>query len=214
MSAKLLLAGPPLLFVLGVAVILAAEPVRALPRLDLAPSFEMTDPAAQPVAHVEFLGSVVLYSLVGAECDQACLATLDLVRALEPETERDWPAPFRLVTLVVEPVDRDRLRAIAGVTRSVSGRWQVLGGDAAAVRPIRQGFRVAPVTRHDGSVGFEPMLVLVDPAGFVRTEYRAPLPDRTALLADLGVLQEEIANARGPKRLVYEAVHFITCRVR
>ena len=214
MSTKLLLAGPPLLFLLGVAVILAAEPVRALPRLDLAPSFELTDPAAQPVAHVEFLGSVVLYSLVRAECDPACLATLDLMRALELETEREWPAPVRLVTLVVEPADRDRLQALAEVTRSRSGRWQVLGGDAAAVRPIRQGFRVAPVTRNDGSTGIAPMLVLVDPAGFVRVEYRAPLPDLTAVLTDLALLQEEIAETRGPKRLVYEAVHFITCRVR
>ncbi len=211
---RLLLAGPPLLFVLGVFVVFAAEPARVLPRLDLAPSFQLTDPAARPVSGEDFLGSVVLYSFVGARCDESCRATLDLVRALEPVTEQDWSVPVRLVTVIVEPTDPEGIQAIAAETRSSSGNWQVLGGDETSVRLVRQGFRMPLVAGAEGMANVEPMLVLVDPAGIVRAEYRAPLPASEVLKADLAVLQEEIANSRGAKRLLYEGLHLFTCRVQ
>ena len=214
MSTKLLLAGPPLLFVLGVFVVFAAEPARVLPRLYLAPSFKLTDPAARSVSGDDFLGSVVLYSFVGARCDESCTATLDLVRALEPETEQGWPVPVRLVTVLVEPADPEQMKALAAETRSSSGNWQVLGGDEAAVRLVRQGFRVPLLAGAGGTARVEPMLVLVDPAGIVRAEYRAPLPASDVLKADLAVLQEEIANSRGAKRLLFEGLHLFTCRAR
>ncbi|MCM8750262.1 SCO family protein [Thermomicrobiaceae bacterium CFH 74404] len=213
MSTKLLLAGPPLLLILGVFIVFAAEPPRVLPRLDLAPSFQLTDPAGQPVSGDNLLGSMVLYSFVGARCDTSCASTLDLLRTLEPETMRGRTVPVRLVTIIAEPADLEQIRAIASVARPSSGNWLVLGGDDTAVRLARQGFRVPVLAGGTGASSIEPTLVLVDPAGIVRAVYRAPLPASSAVKDDLAVLERELASARGPKRLLYEGLHLFTCRV-
>uniref|UniRef100_A0A831TG39 Thioredoxin domain-containing protein n=1 Tax=Thermorudis peleae TaxID=1382356 RepID=A0A831TG39_9BACT len=213
MDTKLLLAGPPILLVLGALLVFAVEPARVLPRLDLAPNYQLTGQDAQPVSGTDFLGSVVLYSFVDAQCDEACAATLDLMRALEPETRKEWAAPVRLVTVVVEPVNLERLQAIAATTGASSDTWSVLGGDETASRLVRQGFRVPVAVRADGTSRVDPLLVLVDPAGVVRAVYRAPLPAPAVVQDDLRVLEKEIAGARGVKRLLYEGLHRLTCRV-
>lgn len=208
---RLLLAAPPLLLIIGLFVLFATEPVRALPRLDLAPSFRLSDAGGRPVTSEALLGSVVLYSFVGAECDEACTAALALARAVEPEVTRDWAVPVRLVTVVVEPVDSATLQQVATATGASSGQWLVVGGDETAVRLVRQGFAVPVATGADGRSRVEPVLVLVDPAGIVRAVYRTPLPPADVLRDDLTVLQDELASAQGAKRYVYEALHLFTC---
>lgn len=210
----LLLQVVPLLAAVGVIIIALVGPPRVLPRLDLAPSFRLTDSAGRQVTSEDLRGAIVVYSFVGAACDASCQQVLRVLKELEKETAVGGAATVRLVTIVTEELSPRELEALAAEVGSSSGNWLILGGDERATRLAREAFGVPVVRMPSGSTRVEPYLVLVDPVGMVRAEYRAPLPSADVLREDLTVLEDEIANSRGAMRYFYEGMHLFTCTTR
>ena len=62
-------------------------------------------------------------------------------------------------------------------------------------------------------VAFDPMLVLVDGWGVIRGEYKYQTltSDADKIVRHLGILGEELRNAKGAASLAYEAAHFFLC---
>jgi len=197
-----------------VLVVALVGPPRVLPRLDLAPAFRLTDSAGRRVTSEDLRGTVVVYSFIGATCDVSCQELLSLLRELKGETTAAWAAPVRLVTIVTEEVSEGELEALAAEAGGATGNWLILGGDEQAARSVREAFRVPTVRVPSGSTRVEPYLVLVDPTGIVRAEYRAPLPPADVLRNDLAALENEIVNSLGAMRYFYEGMHLFTCTTR
>jgi hypothetical protein len=114
-----------------------------------------------------------------------------------------------LIWIASEPVSREQLAVLSETLAQHGHPWRVLGSsDRRELDLTLSGFRVP---RHpDGTV--DPIIVIVDPLGIVRAEYRiAPSPEM--LTRDLEALEQEVRESRGVRRYLYEAAHLFRCYV-
>ncbi len=183
---------------------------RVLPRARIAPGFALVDASGTRVSSDSLRGQIVLVTFGPAECDENC---------------RDWSAsiaeqlsdvaidqPVTSLWIVGEPVSPPALEAVAGALAESPIPWRVVGTqDARDLELVLAGFRVPRAGIASGGP-IEPVVVVIDPTGIVRAEYRTTAAIR-ALPGDLAALDREIRESRGFRRYLYEAAHLFTCTV-
>lgn len=182
---------------------------RVLPRLRVAPAFVLTSATGQTVTSEQLRGKVLVIAFAPTACTLPCSALAQNV-----ETALGQGAgtiAIQPIWIVTDPVNTDSLAVKASELNQNLG-WLVLSQtDSSHLELVLQYFRV-PRYNLAGSQVSDPYLVLVDPAGIVRAEYRIA-PDPTVLTNDLGALEREIRESRGFRRYLYEAAHLFTCSV-
>lgn len=183
---------------------------RVLPRLRVAPGFGLVAADGNRVSSDDLRGQIVLVTFGPARCDERCAAwSSRLAEALTGDTVG---SSIRAIWIVTEPSDTTRLVTLERELAASGVSWRVLGtSDERELELVLAGFRVPrQVSEHGTAV--DPVLVVVDPVGIVRAEYRTA-PTATMLQGDLTALVEEIRNSRGARRYLYEAAHLFTCNL-
>ncbi len=181
---------------------------RVLPRLRVAPGFALTASDGAIVSSDQLRGQVLVVVFAPSTCASSCGPLLQLA-ADAVERARDGTTDIRPIWLVTDPVDTATLAYLADQAPA-SGTWVVLGDSRSEdLDRILDAFRVPRRVAGDRAV-VDPALVIVDPLGIVRAEYRS-LPEAGVLAGDLDALTREIRNSRGLRRYLYEAAHLFTC---
>ncbi|MCX2726453.1 SCO family protein [Thermomicrobium sp. 4228-Ro] len=183
---------------------------RVLPRLRVAPGFGLVDAAGNRVSSDDLRGQIVLVTFGPVRCDERCTEwSSRLAEALAGDTSG---RSMRAIWIVTEPSDATRLATLQRELATSGFPWLVLGtSDERELELVLAGFRVPrQVSQHGTTV--DPVLVVVDPVGIVRAEYRTA-PTATVLQGDLAALAQEIRNSRGARRYLYEAAHLFTCNL-
>ena len=200
---------------LGVIIFVTFQPVKVLPRLQLAPGFSLLDQAGAPVTSESLRGTLTLYSFSYAHCLGECESPAPLLRELQTAlAEEDLGVPIRLVTITVDP-ERDTpaaLRAYGQQAGADFTRWSFLTGSAKAVATVVSGgFDVFARPQTDGSFLLDKRLWLVDGWGIKRAEYASYWPTPARVLRDLRLVAAEARNSTGWAKYAYDAAHFFGC---
>ncbi|MCX7622444.1 MAG: SCO family protein [Thermomicrobium sp.] len=181
---------------------------RVLPRLRVAPGFGLVDATGQRLSSDALRGQVVLVTFGPAACDDRCREWSRLLAERLVAVRSDRPVTY--LWIVTDPVDPAELGALAGTLDASLVPWRVLGSsEQRELDLVLAGFRVP---RPTGGATVDPVLIVVDPAGIVRAEYRTA-PATRALASDLEALERELRESRGVRRYLYEAAHLFTCNV-
>ncbi len=194
------------------------QPVQVLPRIRLAPGFALVDQDGQTLTSEDLRGSVVLYSFYYTRCARDCqqvIPTLQIIqkglKSISSET------PLRVVTISFDPEHDtpEQLRAFAAQVGADPAIWRFafLEDPKRLKYLIGGGFEVFYEPRPDGTFDFDPVFILVDPLGIIRGEYRYRTlsPDHERILRHVNVLLDEIRNAKGAAKGLYEAAHLFLC---
>ncbi|MBP7692688.1 MAG: SCO family protein [Anaerolineales bacterium] len=206
------LAGAPLL---GVLLFVTFQPVKVLPRLQLAPGFVLVDQDGAPVTSDSLRGALTLYSFSYARCGGACESPAPLLGELQAAlAQEDLGVPVRLVTVTVDP-EHDTpavLRAYGQQVGADFTRWSFLTGPAPAVAAlVTGGFDVFAKPQTDGTLILDTRLWLVDGWGIKRAEYSSYWPAPARVLRDLRLVAAEARNSAGWAKYAYDAAHFFGC---
>lgn len=212
------IAVPGALLLIGVMAFAIFEPIQVLPRMRVAPGYSLVDQTATPFTSEDVRGDVVLYSFGYADCTEACTgmeATVREVRDRIGEVDLG-DVDVRFVTVSLDPGD-DTPTALAAKAAAVGADGEVwryaTGAPDHVTNVLRSGFKAWYDPQDDGSISFDPMLVLVDGWGVIRGEYRYQTlsSDADKIVRHLGILGEELRNASGAASIAYEAAHFFLC---
>ena len=204
----------------GILAFATLKPIRVLPRIRLAPGFSMVDQDGNQLTSEDLRGTVTLYTFTYTRCQssqcQSLLNTLKEVDRRLPETGLE-DVPFRIVVVSFDPQHDTpaRLRAFAREQQVDLNRWSfVTHPDPVRLRyVIGGGFEVYYAPTEDGEFEFDTAYILVDGWGIIRGEYRYQtlVPDTDRIVRHLGVLAQEIREAKGAAKVAYEAAHLFLC---
>ncbi len=212
------IAVPGALVLLAVMAFAIFEPIQVLPRLRIGPGYSLIDQSSAPFTSEDVRGEVVLYSFTHADCGDDCTSmetTVQEVRDRLDEVDLG-DVDMRFVTLTLDPAnDTPEVLARQAERLGADGdEWLLATGDPDHMaNVIRSGLRTWYETEDDGSISFDPALVLVDGWGVVRGEYRYQTlrPDADKIVRHLNILGDELRNAKGAASVAYEAAHFFLC---
>ena len=187
-----------------------------LPRLGVSPGFALIDQAGQTVTSEDLRGSVVVYSFgytgCAADCDET-FATLNDAQGRLADLDLPPEAPVEFVTISLDPA-RDSPGQLAGFIAAnglTAPNWRFLTGDPGVLHAVLgHGFEVVYEELPDGTLRFEPTIILVDDRGIVRAEYRDELPSTERLARDVESVVNEATTA-GVSGMVYGAAHLFGC---
>jgi protein SCO1/2 len=205
-------------FVIGVVAFATLQPIKVLPRIRPAPAFTVTDQSGQRLTNEDVRGQVVLYAFGYADCGAACEPVYTIMQAVQSQAAQLSAGgfPVLLVTMLFDPGPEARaaMLAVAQAHGADPARWRVVSGEPAGLKQtIGGGFEVYYAARPGGGYTFEPAIVLVDPLGIIRGEYRSQAQnlDAVVILRQIEALERELRDTSGANRLVYEAAHFFLC---
>lgn len=206
----------PVLVAGGLVGFFSLRAYGVLPRLGVGPGFALVDQSGATVTSEDLRGSVVVYSFGYTGCEADCAATYETIRAVQARVaELGLPteAPVEFVTISLDPERESPVQAasFASAGGPAAANWRFLTGDPAALKTIvGHGFEVAYTERSDGSLQFEPTIILVDDRGIVRAEYRDELPTTSRLARAVESVVNEATSA-GVSGMVYGAAHLFGC---
>jgi protein SCO1/2 len=195
------------------------QPIKVLPRMQLAPAFNLTDQNDARLTSEELRGKFVLYNFTYVNCPAPCYnlnKTMQEIQTRLSEAELgDIQVEF--ITISFDP-DRDTsatLRTYADSIGTDTKQWRFATNTNKALLKtiIGSGFETYYEDKGDGKFAFDPSFVLVDGWGIVRAEYRyhAEVSDADRIIRHLSVLAEEVRNSTGTAKLAYEAAHLFLC---
>jgi protein SCO1/2 len=195
------------------------QPIKVLPRMQLAPAFNLTDQNDARLTSEELRGKFVLYNFTYVNCPAPCYnlnKTMQEIQTRLSEAELgDIQVEF--ITISFDP-DRDTsatLRTYADSIGADTKQWRFATNTNKALLKtiIGSGFETYYEDKGDGKFAFDPSFVLVDGWGIVRAEYRyhAEVSDADRIIRHLSVLAEEVRNSTGTAKLAYEAAHLFLC---
>ena len=206
------------LLALAVFAFKVFQPVQVLPRIRLAPGFALVDQDGQRVTSEDMRGAVALYSFYYTRCTQDCQQIIPTLQAIQAGLQSlPSETPLRMLTISFDPAHDTpaRLRAFAAQVGADPNIWRfaTLDDPQRLKYLIGGGFEAFYQPRPDGSFSFDPVFVLVDPVGIIRGEYRYRTlsPDHERILRHIRVLLDEIRNAKGAAKGLYEAAHLFLC---
>ena len=191
------------------------KPVVVLPRIGLAPGFNLVDQAGEQISNEHLRGGIALYNFTYADCDGDCPQTSPLMAEVQEgvmalETNG---IPVHLVTMTIDP-ENDSVEKMATYADQFNANpdiWHFVTGNPVQIKSvIGGGFSTYYSQKEDGIV-FDPAFMLVDGNGILRAEYRTAVPDTDILLRDINLLVEEAHNSVGAQKLAYEAAHLFLC---
>ena len=195
------------------------QPIQVLPRMQLAPAFNLTDQNNESLTSEELRGKFVLYTFTYTNCPAPCYnlsTTIQEVQSRLSEVELgDIEVAF--VTVSFDP-DRDTAEVLKAYSTSINAdteQWDFATTTNKALLKtiVGSGFETYYEDKGNGDCAFTLSFVLVDGWGIVRAEYRyqTAVPDTDRILRHLGVLAEEVRNSTGSNKLAYEAAHLFLC---
>lgn len=210
---------------LGALIVISAlafkifQPIQVLPRMQLAPAFNLVDQDDRALTSEDLRGQFVVYSFTYTNCPAPCYNINDTVKEIQArlgEVElNDIPVSF--ITLSIDP-ERDTPAALNAYAKSIGAdttRWKfaTTPNQTLLKTIIGVGLETYYEKKADGSFAFDPAFVLVDGLGIVRAEYRyaTEVPNTDRILRHLGVLADEVKNSTGTNKLAYEAAHLFLC---
>ncbi len=206
--------------VLGLVIALPAgfallRPVTVLPRIELAPGYDLIDQDGARFTSEDVRGTITVYSFTYTQCRESCYGVLELMRDVQAalDTVDTGGLPVRLVTVGFDH-RRDSPGALAAASTHAGANpeiWTFVSGDSVRLqRAVRDGFGVFYEPRPDSTFRFSPTYVLVDGVGIKRADYRIGTPRSEDLVDGIARLARE-ARADGVAHFAYEAAHFFAC---
>lgn len=204
------------LMLVGLLLFVTVKPIKVLPRMRLAPGITLTDSTGKPLTTFDTFGNVVLYNFTYTRCNVDCAETATQSAQLQATLQQMdlQGVPVRMVTVSFDPEydTPEVLSAWLEAHGADPAIWDAATGDAAALKyMIGSGFETWYEQQPDGSFKFDPVWVLVDGAGFLRSRYAAADLTPEVLQRDLGLVVNEVVNSTGVNKLVYEAAHQFLC---
>ena len=217
----LLLAVPFLLLAGGSAAFAIFQPITVLPRITLAPGFNLFNQAGARISNEALRGQVTLYSFSYTDCSEDCLqsgADIAAVREQLANTVTNGRLP-QFVTITLNPEQDTPARLGEFTNQWLNDQnpipWQWLTGDSQQVRyTVGGGFDLYYAMEENGRIKFQPRYILVDRLGMIRARYFEASPNIDILLRDINFLAEEATNSEGAQALAYEAAHLFLCYPR
>ena len=150
-----------------------------------APDFELTNQDGETVSMRELRGQPVVVTFLYTNCDDTCPAQAQTIRGALDELGEDLPA---LAVAVDPPRDTAESAQAFLAEQRVTGRINFVLGSRRELRPVWDGFYIAPQTV---TQEHQARFTLIDKRGFQRVGYPGfeATPDRLA--HDLRLLSEE-----------------------
>ncbi len=195
------------------------QPIKVLPRIRLAPAFDMTDQDFARLTNEDLRGQMALYTFTYTNCPSPCYdidKTMQEVQARLSEADLG-ETKITFVTIFFDP-QHDSPSALRAHARSMNAdtrQWKFVTSPNEVLLKtiIGTGFQAYYEKKPDLSFTFDPVFVLVDGWGVVRGEYRYQTEVSTAdrILRHISVLADEVQNSSGPQKVAYEAAHLFLC---
>ncbi len=195
------------------------QPIQVLPRMQIAPAFNLVNQNNKHITSEDLRGKFVLYTFSYTNCPAPCYNINDTMMEVQSRlNEVDLGGiETAFVTISFDP-QRDTpavLNEYAASLRADTTRWTFATHEDPGLLKtiIGGGFEAYYQNKGNGEFEFTPTYVLVDGWGIIRARYRyateVSTPDR--ILRHLGVLAEEVHNSTGSAKLAYEAAHLFLC---
>ena len=215
-----------LLIVIGlVLVFMLFKPLKVLPDLSPAPTYQLVDQHAQPFGSEDLDGKVALYNFVFTHCTTVCPAMTSQMLQVQHRLEDQGllGSDVELVTITFDP-ERDtpeRLAEYAASVKASDTGWHWLTGDLIEIKQLVGGefgvyFERVPLDEDTQSTGHDhegydfvhsTVFVIVDGSGEIRAEYQQML-DIDQTLRDIRLVVRE--QKAGPlARPLFQAAHSI-----
>ena len=195
------------------------QPIQVLPRIRIAPAFQLTDQDNETLISEDLRGQFTIYSFSYTNCPAPCYdinKTIQEVQSRLNEVPLEG-IPVEFVTITIDP-ERDTpdvLKAYAKSTNANLDIWTfaTTSNQSLLKTIVGTGFETYYEKKENGSFAFDPGFVLVDGWGIIRAEYRyaTEVSNADRILRHLGVLAEEVRNSKGTTKLAYEAAHLFLC---
>ncbi|MGL4649330.1 MAG: SCO family protein, partial [Caldilineaceae bacterium] len=181
------------LMLFGLVLFVTVQPIQVLPRMTLAPGFSFTDESGARLTSEDLRGKITLYNFTYTGCTAPdCPETGSSMAAIQQRlasVETDG-IPVRLITISFDP-ERDTpaaLRSWLAANGANGVPWNAITGEPDSLKNvIGGGFSTYYTQNDDGSFAFDPMFVLVDGNGIIRTRYRSATPDPETVARDVGL---------------------------
>jgi protein SCO1/2 len=207
------------LLVLAAVSFKVFQPIKVLPRMQLAPAFSLTDQDNERLTSEDLRGKFALYTFSYTHCPAPCYDIDQTMQAVQSRLDEVQLGGVEIafVTISFDP-QRDTpevLRAYSSSLKADTTRWSfaTTANQTQLKTIIGSGFEAYYEDKGNGEFAFTPTFVLVDGWGIIRARYRyeteVSTPDR--ILRHLGVLAEEVRNSTGTAKLAYEAAHLFLC---
>lgn len=195
------------------------QPIKVLPRMQLAPAFSLTNQNNKRLTSEDLRGKFALYTFTYTNCPAPCYdidqTMLDVQSRLN-EIQLDG-INVEFVTISFDP-ERDTPEVLNAYAKSInadSKNWAFATNTNKTLLKtiIGSGFEAYYEDKGSGEFSFTPTFVLADGWGIIRARYRYVTEVSTTdrILRHLGVLAEEVRNSTGSARLAYEAAHLFLC---
>lgn len=214
-----LLFGAIALVMIGVAAFVIFQPIKVLPRMQIAPGYLLTDESNERLTNEDMRGQFVMYNFTytgcrDPECQQLDLAMKELQDRLDEADTGSTPVSFVTISFDPERDTPEVLRTYAEELEADTDQWHFVSGDPNKLKSIiGSGFLVYYDQNEDGSWQFTPTMALVDGWGIVRGIYNArnrPV-DVDDMIEHLSGMQKEVEASDDVGRLGYEAAHLFLC---
>lgn len=207
-----ILLGVPALGILAFAVF---QPIKVLPRLQLAPGFALIDQDGQPLTSESLRGGITLFSFANAGCPSGCDSPIPLLQQVQAQLAvEDLGVPVRLVTIAVDPGGDapEALRALGLEAGANFAAWRFAAGRSTReTARVLTGFDVYSRETADGGLELDRRLWLADGWGVQRAEYSSYWPSAARVLRDIRLVAAEARSSQGWERYAYEAAHLFGC---
>jgi len=192
--------------VLGLGFLLL-KPVKVLPVVVPAPTYQLVDQHGQPFSSDDLHGKVVLYDFIYTSCTTVCPAMTGQMLQMQRQFEaQNWlGSDVELVTISFDPT-RDTPERLASYAESVNADetgWHWLTGDSLEIKQLVGGeFGVyfeqvpldasSPADQQEEGYDFvhSTVFVIVDENGDIRAEYQQML-DIEQTMRDVGLVVRE-----------------------
>lgn len=150
-----------------------------------APDFELEDQDGESVSMRDLRGEPVIVTFLYTSCEDTCPAQAQTIRGALDELGEDVPA---LAVAVDPPRDTSESARAFLAEQRVTGRLRFVLGSRRELRPLWNGFYIAPqtVTREH-----QARFTLVDKRGFQRVGYPGFEATPERLAHDLRILRAE-----------------------
>jgi protein SCO1/2 len=157
-----------------------------LPRINLAPCFNLIDQNGDQISNEHLRGGITLYNFTYTNCDGDCPQTTPLMAEVHEQVAQleTGGIPVHLVTMTIDPdVDsEEQMAAYAETHNADPDIWHFISGSPVQLKSVIGGGFSIYYTKKDGEVTFDPAFMLVDGNGVLRAEYRTATPDKDVLL--------------------------------
>lgn len=196
------------------------QPIKVLPRIRLAPVFNMVDDQGRSLSNVDYMGEFTLYTFFYSDCLPSCAGIFKTLGEINQSLEKFGPTqgiPVNLVVLSFNPAEDNSEKLNELKTSLPFDASNIIFATISDEKLLKQvvgnGFEVYYAKLEDNQFAYDPTFILVDGQGLIRGQYRYQTmqPDSERILRHLGVMADEVEKSIGAAHYAYEAAHLFLC---